>query len=430
MASFGAVAMLAGIPIDVIQAPRWIVALDVLGSLAFAAVVILNRGGHPTAARLGVLVIANLLVLVNSAGLGVDSGVSMFCIALAGFPFVLFDLRERGAVSFGVAMSVAVFAVANTGVLGPLGGVPAGYSPRSYQLYSAVWSLAAAIFGFYQVSRANTRAEQALRDDIAARERAEREAAQSRQTAITAAKLAALGEMSANVAHEINNPLTAILLRARRLETLAGKQRLEKDAVVRSVQQIGSIVERIRRIIDALRAFARQGDADPMRPEPVRRIVDETVELCAQRFRMANVDLEVVHADEDGYIQCRGPQVSQVLLNLLSNAFDAVAGRPVRRVVMTVEAREQEMRIAVSDSGAGVAPEIADRIMEPFFTTKDVGHGTGLGLSLSKGIAEAHGGGLFLDAGAGETRFVLALPRCDPAASPEVPAEGARTSPP
>jgi C4-dicarboxylate-specific signal transduction histidine kinase len=320
--------------------------------------------------------------------------------------------------------------VANAGVIGPLGSLPVGYSPRPYQIYAGIWSLAAVVFGFHQVSRANRRAEQALRDDITARERAERELAASRQAAITAAKLAALGEMSANVAHEINNPLTAILLRARRLETLANKKRLDKDAVVRVVQQIGSTVDRIRRIIDALRSFARQGDEDPMRPESVRRIVEETVELCAQRFRMANIELDVVYAAEDGYVECRGPQISQVLLNLLSNAFDAVEGRRVRGVGVRVEAREQEVRIAVVDSGAGVPPELVDRIMEPFFTTKEIGHGTGLGLSLSKGIAEAHGGQLFLDTGSAQTRFVLSLPRCAPQAPLPEPAVAARHSSP
>src|SRR6185503_4082419 len=176
-------------------------------------------------------------------------------------------------------------------------------------------------------------------------------------------------------------------------------QRLDGEAVVRTAQQIGATVDRIRRIVDALRFFARQGDEDPMRPEPVRSIVNDTVELCAQRFRMADIELSVAHAEADAYIECRGPQISQILVNLLSNAFDAVEGRPVRRVQVSVEAdaRAEEIRIAVTDTGAGIPGELVHRIMEPFFTTKDIGHGTGLGLSLSKGIAESHGGRLVLD---------------------------------
>ena len=429
-AVFAVVALLASVPIDVIQAPHWIVVTDLLGALGFGGIVLLNRRRHHIAARIGFLALANLLVLANTLGLGVESGVDMFYVALAGFPFVLFDLRDWAALGFGLALPVAGFVLSHSALTAPLAAAPDDYSQQVYRLYSAAWAFAAVVFCFYQVSRANLRAEQALRDDIAARERTERELAVSRQASITAAKLAALGEMSANVAHEVNNPLAAILLRARRLEMLASRQQLDTAAVLRSAQQIGSTVDRIRRIVDALRFSARQGDGDPFRPEPVRMIVDDTVELCAQRFRMANVDLTVSHGDEEAYIECRGPQISQVLLNLLSNAFDAVHGQPVRRVQVSVEANEQQVRIAVTDSGGGIPPELAHRIMEPFFTTKDIGHGTGLGLSLSKGIAEAHGGQLQLDGSApGETRFVLTLRRCAPPELPSTVAETAEHSP-
>jgi C4-dicarboxylate-specific signal transduction histidine kinase len=98
-----------------------------------------------------------------------------------------------------------------------------------------------------------------------------------------------------------------------------------------------------------------------------------------------------------------------VLINLLSNAYDAVENQPIRRVRIAARASGGDVEIAVADSGPGVPTEIASRIMEPFFTTKEIGKGTGLGLSLSSGIAAAHGGRLTLDCAAPETRFVLAL---------------------
>jgi signal transduction histidine kinase len=426
---FATLAMVATIPLDVLEAPRWMVVADVIGVFAFPCIILFNRAGRFTASRLAFIAMANLLTFGNAVGLGRDSGVEILFIALVGLPFVLFDLTNRAEIAFGLLLPVVGFGLSASDLVSPLRGRPDGYSAATYHLYSASLALATVLFSFFQISRANARAERALRHDIAARERAERELALSRQTSITAAKLAALGEMSANVAHEVNNPLTAILLRARRLERLATRQRLDADAVLRAAQQIAAIVDRIRRIVDALRFFARQGDEDPMRPEPVRAIVNDTVELCALRFRMANVELAVVHADEEAYVECRGPQISQILVNLLSNAFDAVADLPVRRVQVAVESREQEVQIAVSDSGEGIPPELAHRIMEPFFTTKDIGHGTGLGLSLSKGIAEAHGGKLMLDTGSSETRFVLSLRRCAPPEMPSTVAEALGHSP-
>ena len=178
------------------------------------------------------------------------------------------------------------------------------------------------------MSRANARAERALRLDIAAREEAERALAETRQVSINAAKMAALGEMSANVAHEVNNPLAAILLRAERLEKLANQGRLDAPAALRTAREIGGTAQRIRRIIDALRSFARQGDADPVRPEPVLTIVSDTVELSAQRYRLSGIDLVVDPISSALHVDCRATQISQILMNLLSNAHDAVERTP------------------------------------------------------------------------------------------------------
>jgi C4-dicarboxylate-specific signal transduction histidine kinase len=105
--------------------------------------------------------------------------------------------------------------------------------------------------------------------------------------------------------------------------------------------------------------------------------------------------------------------VAQVLLNLLSNAYDAVEHEDERWVRITVDAGDVDVQIAVIDSGPGVPEAIAARIMEPFYTTKGIGRGTGLGLSVSEGIAAAHGGRLELVAGARPTRFVLTLKRAE-----------------
>ncbi|HET6283919.1 MAG TPA: ATP-binding protein, partial [Polyangia bacterium] len=119
------------------------------------------------------------------------------------------------------------------------------------------------------------------------------------------------------------------------------------------------------------------------------------------------------------FVHCRSIQISQILLNLLSNAHDAVEKSAAPWVRISVDAEGAQVRIAVIDSGPGVSPALEPRIMEPFFTTKEVGKGTGLGLSVSKGIAESHGGRLSYDRSSAHTRFVLTLPR---APDPPTPA--------
>jgi C4-dicarboxylate-specific signal transduction histidine kinase len=338
----------------------------------------------------------------------------MVFMALIAVPFAYYDLSERGPLIASVALSIVCFFVANLEGLARFRQVPPYFSNTAYMYYAAVMTIAVLLFSLVQTSLANARAEQALRADIAEREQTEQELALSRQSAILSAKMAALGEMSGNIAHEVNNPLAAILLQAERLRHLARRGQLDTQAVARTGRNIESTVNRIRGIVDALRAFAREAERDPMRPESVRQIVNDTLELCSKRFQQRAIALDVPPIPEDLRVVCRSVQISQILLNLLGNAYDAVETQPRRHVRITVEADDAQIWIAVTDSGPGVPPELRARIMEPFFTTKMAGAGTGLGLSVSRGIAELHGGSLSLDASSPETRFVLTLPRARP----------------
>jgi C4-dicarboxylate-specific signal transduction histidine kinase len=407
-------AMLGTIPFDYFQV-GWMVWEDLAAALAFASILVLNRRGHFTASRLLCVGLCNLLAWAQAATLGLDSGADLLLVGLMALPFALFDVAEKKRLAAAVIVAAIGFVLAQIGILERFRDLPTGYVARSYHLYSALQAMLVILVTLGLLVRENARAEGALRLDIAERQRAERALAESRLASITSAKMAALGEMSANVAHEVNNPLAAILLRAQRLELLAEKDRLDVPAVLRATHEIGVTVDRIKRIVDALRFFARQADDDPARPEPLQAIVADTVELCSARFRQREIELAVDPIDSNLWIDCRGAQISQVLLNLLSNAYDAVERAPVRRVRISVETSDADVRIAVTDSGPGVPAEIEDRILEPFFTTKEIGRGTGLGLSVSKGIAEAHGGSLVHDRSLPETRFVLTVRRCPPA---------------
>jgi len=410
--------MAATIPFDLTVAPAWMVMIDVVSMLLFVGVIAANHRGHVTASRITVVVGGCLLAVTNAVGLGDGSGADLLFMGLLAVPFALFDVRERVPLVAGLVLTLIGLGVCALGQLPPLGRAPSPAHLRVYEVYSLVLGVVILLFTLFQFSRENARVERALRLDIVARERAERELAESRQAAINAAKMAALGEMSASVAHEVNNPLAAILLRAQRLDMLARTDTMDVAAVRKTAHDIDRTVDRIRRIVDALRAFARQGDEDPLRPELLAPIVEDTVELCTHRYRLRAIELTVNPIPDGLLVLCRGTQVAQVLLNLLSNAYDAVEDQDERWVRITVETDDAEVHIAVLDSGPGVPAEIAERIMEPFYTTKGIGRGTGLGLSLSGGIAAAHGGRLELDAGARPTRFVLTLKRA--AMAPEL----------
>ncbi len=252
--------------------------------------------------------------------------------------------------------------------------------------------------------------------DLTERKRVEQELETSRAQMLSTSRLSALGIMAGGIAHEINNPLAVIHASAENMVRMAESGAVEVPAVLRNSLRITHTADRISRIIRSLRHVAREGRADEFRATPVRRIVEETRELCTERFRAHNVRLSVSPIDPDLVVNCRETQICQILLNLLQNAFDALVELEGDRwVELDVSDSPGWVIFSVIDSGPGIPLEHRERIMEPFFTTKPVGKGVGLGLSISKSFALEHGGTLELDQGSPRTCFRLKLPTSKPA---------------
>jgi two-component system, NtrC family, sensor kinase len=228
---------------------------------------------------------------------------------------------------------------------------------------------------------------------------------------IQASKMATLGEVAGGVAHEINTPLGIIQMRAEQLKDQIEKKRLNFAVLSECVESIEKTVQRISKIVKGLKSFSRDGSQAPFEPTPLRALVQETLDLASERFRFAGIAIEVV-IDESLEAECRSVQISQVLLNLLNNAHDAIQHLPQKWIRLEAEIKpgSDMIHLSVTDSGNGIPDAIAEKLMQPFFTTKEVGQGTGLGLSISLGIAADHQGSLYLDRSCSNTRFVLTLP--------------------
>lgn len=228
---------------------------------------------------------------------------------------------------------------------------------------------------------------------------------------IESRKMATLGEMASSIAHEINNPLAIIagnnVLIKRSLNEPSSE--LDVTKLLKNVEKIEKTVNRVDKIIKGLRLFSRDGSLDQMNSASIDSLLEETLSLCQERFRTSGVLLSY-ETDYHGEILCRGTQVSQVLINLLNNAYDAVIELEEKWVHLKIQQMQNELIISVIDSGFGIPSEIQNKILQPFFTTKELGRGTGLGLSISKGIIESHGGKLTIQTLEGHTCFVVKLP--------------------
>lgn len=230
------------------------------------------------------------------------------------------------------------------------------------------------------------------------------------QQLLNQSKFSALGEMAAGIAHEINNPLAVISGKAGQLMRHVKARDVDQEKLLKGLESIESTAFRISRIIKGLKDFSRNAENIPMQPVTLLSVVNETLDLCRERFYHSGVALEV-NAVPEVVIRCRNIQISQVLLNLLNNAFDAVQTAESKWVRLDFENTSSQVIIRVVDSGPGIPVEIQQKIMMPFFTTKEVGKGTGIGLSISKGIIEDHLGNFFLDANATHTTFTVELPK-------------------
>lgn len=222
----------------------------------------------------------------------------------------------------------------------------------------------------------------------------------------SAEKFAALGRLSGGLAHELGSPLNAIEVRAERIEALA-----EAPAEARRhAREIVAEVERIAELVHGLRHVSRH---HPLEPGPVDLV--EAAESAARDAReLANAAAVALEVEAPADVTVRGDIIllRHAIANLVVNAIQALRDRTDgRRVGVRVDRHGDRARVVVEDNGPGIPPEARSRLFEPFFTTRDVGEGMGLGLAISRGIVEEHGGELRIeDRPGGGTRACLMLP--------------------
>lgn len=224
------------------------------------------------------------------------------------------------------------------------------------------------------------------------------------------AKLVSLGEMAAGIAHEINNPLAIIMGSSDQIMRNLKRPEPQLDRIAVFNEKIQKTVERISLIIKSLRVLSRNGERDPYITLKLEHILDPSIEISRQRFLEEQIELVITKPENDIFCTGQEIQLSQVIMNLLSNAFDAASDGPLPRWVhLHVKAEKEFVNICIQDSGPGIPKDIKHKIMDPFFTTKAINKGTGLGLSISKSIIEQHGGTLLLDESALNTTFIVRL---------------------
>ena len=250
---------------------------------------------------------------------------------------------------------------------------------------------------------------EALALQIEERKRTEVELRETQDSLIHAAKLAALGRMSAAIVHEVSQPLSALdtTLAAASLHA----RREEAGKVQASIRSGRELLKRMQRTVKHLKSFSSRTQALPTDPISLASSVNAAIEIVAPRAKEQGVEIGFDPASESPSVAVNAVRIEQVLINLLLNAIDATASLGNSSVGIAIGQRDDRVFVDILDSGPGIPEEIAEKITEPFFTTKTTGEGLGLGLSISRAILEDYGGTLsFAPAEGGGTLTTVSLP--------------------
>ncbi|WP_437970127.1 response regulator [Sorangium sp. So ce260] len=229
-------------------------------------------------------------------------------------------------------------------------------------------------------------------------------------------RVSAMSELAASIAHELNQPLAAILSNAQAAQRLLARAPPDVAEARAALDDIVADDRRAAKVIERMRAMLRKGELTAVALD-LGEVVREVARLLASAALLAGATLRIELAPGLPRVRGDGIQLQQVLLNLLVNALDAVSRRPPEARLVVVRTRPAHgggVELSVADSGEGVPPADLERIFDPFFTTK--AHGLGVGLAISRSIVEAHGGRLWAERGPGEgATFRCALPTWDAA---------------
>lgn len=223
-------------------------------------------------------------------------------------------------------------------------------------------------------------------------------------------KITALGEMAGGLSHEVNNSLQVLLTASQQIQRELIKKEIVSPSLQSKLDQMLTSISKIKNVIDGLRYFSQEMESGPMEVVSLRQVIDQTMAFTRELLSAHNVRLNI-NEIPDLKIDCHPFQIAHILFNLIKNADDAIRFIPEDKwIEVSFKVDEKCVLIFVKNSGPPIRPEVEQKLFQPFFSTKDVNVGTGLSLSISRGMALGHKGELIYLSGERHTTFLLKLP--------------------
>jgi len=225
------------------------------------------------------------------------------------------------------------------------------------------------------------------------------------------ARVASIGMVSGGFAHEVNTPLSVILFASEKLASLAQNPDVDLKQLKNTAMKVETAAKKISRVVKAIRANSLEDQRGPISAHNIREILNFALTFCEESMREAQITFQIEGNLDQASFDCRPTQISQVLISLFFNSIEALRHQPQKWIRLSVKTGPDFVELKVVDSGKGIAKDVQSKLFTPFYTTKEIGQGFGLGLANCASIVHMHHGQIRFDSSAEHTTFVVRLPK-------------------
>lgn len=224
-------------------------------------------------------------------------------------------------------------------------------------------------------------------------------------------KIASISKMVDRIAHEINNPLMIIQGCSDIIKKSFDRNALDPQKLEKYTHRLNSNISRMSHIISSLKAFSNEENQDSYQISTLQFLVDEALQICRSEFDLSGIEIKVHFPDQDVEVYAKRTELIDAFYHIFKNAIQAIDQNEEKWVKIEVTIKQDKAFLTITDSGLGIASEVVESILEPFFTTRPVGGGLGLGLTYSHGVINRHKGKIFYNSMSKNTEFIIELPQ-------------------
>lgn len=331
--------------------------------------------------RLLFIFVCNFLVLFNSKSVGISGGVQFFFAPAISLPFLMFNAKQRKS-DVLISIFLPIFLGSILYLFPLLDIVPQiSLTTGTIKAYGFMSTMLALLMVSFSVYHFYLMVEDR---DLAIIEK--------NKQIFNSEKLASLGILSSGIAHEINNPLAVIVGTALQLKRDVLIENEYNEEFLKKLEKITKMTERINNIVKSLKTYNLNDSNSPLTKINLTNLVDEALTFFRKDMEVMEISY-IIEVIKPHHVLAKESDLLQVLINLFSNSIDAIKDKQEKRwIKISISEKFNTVYLVFTDSGSGISPEILEKIFDPFYTSKKVGEGTGLGLYICRNIMEAMNG--------------------------------------